>query len=80
MSKRPINVEVTLDEVRGDQTRLIKKFVKKVKKSGILDEYKERMYFEKKSDKRRRKKKLSKRKVRRLEEEKRKKHDIYKRK
>lgn len=78
MSKRPINVEVTLDEVRGDQTRLIKKFVKKTKKSGILDEYKERMYFEKKSDKRRRKKKLSKRKVRRLEEEKRKKLDIYK--
>jgi len=78
MSKKPINVEVTLDEVRGDQVRLIKRFVKKVKKSGIIDEYKERMYFEKKSDKRRRKKKLSKRKVRRLEEAKRKKHDIYK--
>ncbi len=46
MSKRPINVEVTLDEVRGDQIRLIKRFVKKTKKSGIIDEYKERMYFE----------------------------------
>ena len=78
MSKRPINVEVTLDDVRGDQVRLIKRFVKKTKKSGIIDEYKERMYFEKKSDKRRRKKKLAKRKVRRLEEEKRKKLDIYK--
>ena len=78
MSKRPINVEVRLEEVRGDQVRLIKRFVKKTKKSGILDEYKERMFFEKKSDKKRRKKKLSKRKVRRLEEEKRKKLDIYK--
>lgn len=78
MSNKPVNVEVRLEEVRGDQIRLIKRFVKKTKKSGILDEYKERMFFEKKSDKKRRKKKLSKRKVRRLEEEKRKKLDIYK--
>ncbi len=78
MSNRPINVEVRLEETRGDQIRLIKKFIKKTKKSGIIDEYKERMYFEKASDKKRRKKKLSKRKVRRLEEEKRKKLDIYK--
>ena len=35
MSK-PKNLEVTLQQCRGDQTRLIKRFMKKFKKSGIM--------------------------------------------
>tara|TARA_R100000458_G_C8112540_1_gene134740 strand:+ start:291 stop:518 length:228 start_codon:yes stop_codon:yes gene_type:complete len=58
MSKT-VNVEVNLDEVRGDQNRLIKKFIKKVKKSKILEKYREKLYYEKPSDKKRRKKKQS---------------------
>jgi ribosomal protein S21 len=54
-----INVEVTLDEVRGDQNKLIKRFIKKVKKSKILERYREKLYYEKPSDKKRRKKKQS---------------------
>ena len=54
-----INVEVTLDEVRGDQNKLIKRFIKKVKKSKILERYREKLYYEKPSDKKRRKKKHS---------------------
>ena len=49
-----VNVEVTLNEVRGDTNRLIRKFIKKVKKEGILENYRERMYYEKPSDKKRR--------------------------
>jgi ribosomal protein S21 len=51
---RAINVEVTLDEVKGNQTRLIKKFIKKCKKEKIIEEFRENAYFEKPSTKRRR--------------------------
>ena len=51
-----INVEVTLDEVRGDQNRLIKKFIKKVKKERIIEDYLERRRYIKPSKKRRIKK------------------------
>jgi small subunit ribosomal protein S21 len=50
------NLEVTLRQCKGDQTKLIKRFIKKFKKSGILDEIKNRRFFEKPSVKRRRKK------------------------
>jgi len=54
---RSVNVSVSLRETRGDSNRLIRKFIKKVKKERILDEYRERMYYEKPSAKRRRLKK-----------------------
>tara|TARA_R100001509_G_scaffold57802_1_gene31846 strand:- start:218 stop:436 length:219 start_codon:yes stop_codon:yes gene_type:complete len=50
------NLEVTLQQCKGDQTRLIKRFMKKFKKSGIMDELRDRRYYQKESDKRRRKK------------------------
>ena len=59
MSKS-VNVEVSLAEVGGNQARLIKKFIKKVKKERILEDYLDRMYYEKPSSKRR-KEKLKKR-------------------
>tara|TARA_R110000824_G_scaffold103901_6_gene246678 strand:- start:171 stop:380 length:210 start_codon:yes stop_codon:yes gene_type:complete len=49
----PINVEVTLEECRGDQARLIKKFIKKVKKEKIIEHYLEGRVYKKPSEKRR---------------------------
>ena len=51
MSK-PFNVEVNLREVRGDVGKLIRKFMKKVKKERILEDYLDRMYYEKPSSNR----------------------------
>ena len=51
---KPVNVEVSLKDVRGNTDRLIKRFIKKVKKEKIIDKVKERMYYEKPSAKRRR--------------------------
>jgi len=74
--KRAVNVEVTLREVRGDQNKLIKKFVKKVKKLDILKEYRERRFYEKPSAKRRRLKKRKIENARKAEQERNKKLDI----
>jgi len=54
--KRPVNVEVTLKEVKGDVSRLIRKFMKKVKKERILEDYLDRRFYEKPSAKKRREK------------------------
>jgi len=54
-----VNVKVSIEETRGDINRLIKKFNKKVKKERILEQYRDRMYYEKPS-KRRRKEKIRK--------------------
>lgn len=50
------NAEVRLKEGESLE-RLIKRFRKKVSKSGCLQKYKEKMFFEKKSDKKRKYKK-----------------------
>ena len=59
MAKKAINVEV---EPRRNEAieRTLKRFTKKVKKEKILEEYRNRMYYEKPSAKRRRLKKLRK--------------------
>lgn len=50
-------LEVSIKEVNGDTTKLIKKFCKKVRKEEILKPfYRRLMYFETKSQKRRQKK------------------------
>jgi len=74
--KRAVNVEVTLREVRGDQGKLIRRFIKKVKKSGVLEEYRERRFYEKPSAKRRRLKKRKIENARKAQEERNKKLDI----
>jgi len=49
---------------------MIKRFIKKVKKEGIQDEWREKfMFFEKPTDKRRRKKKERNRVLKRLQRE-----------
>jgi len=54
---RPIYVEVVAQTRYLDENeRLIRKFIRKTKKSGLLDEVKNRRYYEKPSVKKRRKK------------------------
>ena len=50
------NVQVTLKEVRGDQNKLIRKFIKKCKKERIIEDYLDRRFHEKRSTKKRREK------------------------
>jgi ribosomal protein S21 len=51
---KPVNVEITLRSVKGNQDRLLKRFMKKVKKERIIEEIKDRRHYEKPSAKRRR--------------------------
>jgi ribosomal protein S21 len=71
-----INVKVTLRETKGDVTRMIKKFIKKCKKNRIVEECRDRRFFEKPSKKRRRAAKLKKKNARKAELERNKKLDI----
>ena len=73
---RAINVEVTLNEVRGDTNRLIKKFIKKVKKERVIEKYLNKRFHEKPSTKKRRQKKQKLNNARKSEEERNKKLDI----
>ena len=49
-----VNVEVKLKDTRGNFERMLKRFIKKVKKEKIIDTYKERRFYEKPSAKKRR--------------------------
>ena len=53
-----VNVEVFARR-NEDTERLIKRFSRKVRKEGIMEEFRERMYHEKPSDKKRRLRKRS---------------------
>ena len=64
-----INVEVELRE-RESTERLIRRFIKKVKKEGVLEEYRDRRYFKKKSDVKRLEKRRQKRLARQAQIEK----------
>ena len=57
---KPVNVEVTLRPGEHPE-RMIKRFIRKVKKSGLMEEYRNRRFHEKKSDKNRRIKQARKR-------------------
>ena len=60
--RTPVHVEVKIYD-QSQVERMIKKFTRKCKKSGLFEELKERRYFKKKSvknkEKRERKRKLS---------------------
>ena len=55
MSK-PINVEITPRRNEAVE-RLIKRFAKKVKKERVIEQYREKMFYEKPSERNRRRKK-----------------------
>ena len=77
MGKRKVvNAEVTLKDVKGNPHRLIKKFIKKVKKARLVDECRDRMYYEKPSAKRRRLKKRKLENARKAQRERNKKLNI----
>ena len=77
MSKRkPVNVEVSLKEVRGDVNKLIRRFMKKVKKERIIEDYLDKRFYEKPSAKRRREKLKKIRNAQKAEKERNKKLDI----
>ena len=66
---KPVHVEVTPRKNESPE-KMIKRFIKKVKKEGIQDEWREKfMFFEKPTDKRRRKKKERNRVLKRLQRE-----------
>ena len=75
-SRRAINVEVRLEEVRGDQNRLIRKFMKKVKKERVIEDYLDRRFYEKPSVKKRKAKIKAKAAARKAEAERNKELDI----
>ena len=57
---KPVNVEVTLRPGEHPE-RMIKRFIRKVKKSGLMEEHRNRRFHEKRSDKNRRIKQARKR-------------------
>jgi len=58
--RTPINVEIEIYS-QDELERMIKKFSRKVKKCGILDEVRDRRYFEKPSSKKNRRNRKKKR-------------------
>jgi ribosomal protein S21 len=69
MANKVINVEVSLSEVRRDQNKLIRKFIKKCKKERILEDYLDRRFYVKPSVRRRREKLKKLRNIKKLEAE-----------
>jgi len=67
--ERPVNVEVHIRETKGDINKLIRKFMKKVKKERILEDYLDKRFYEKPSVKRRREKMRKLRNARKAEAE-----------
>lgn len=51
--KKKNNFSVTAKECRGNAERMIRKFIRKTKKEGILDEVRERRFHKKPSIKKR---------------------------
>ena len=51
--KNSVHVKVSLRETNGDFNRMLRKFIKKVKKERIIDDYLDKVYYEKPSSKRR---------------------------
>ena len=75
-NKKAVNVSVHIRETKGDITKLIRKFMKKVKKERILEDYLDRRFYEKPSSKKRREKAKKIRNARKAEQERNQKLDI----
>lgn len=65
MSRKAANVKVTSRECRGNQERMIRRFIKKCKKEKIIEQVRDRRYYKKPSDKKREdRKKAERRRIR----------------
>ena len=68
MSRRKsCNAVVNARECRGNHEKMIRKFLKKVKRSGLMEELRERRYYMKPSEKKRRQRAKAERNRRREE-------------
>ena len=67
--KHVVNVQVDIRETKGDINKLIRKFMKKVKKERIIENYLDRQFYEKPSDRRRKEKIKKIRNARKAEQE-----------
>lgn len=70
MSKHPVNVSVRPRGKNDTQQRMIKRFMKKVKKYKVLETYREKLRYTKPSEKRRKERKKRDRILKKLEEQK----------
>jgi small subunit ribosomal protein S21 len=70
VGKKAVNVSVKARECRGNHERMIRKFIKKTKKSKIVEQVRERRYYKKPSVKKKEKRERASR-TRRREEQKR---------
>jgi ribosomal protein S21 len=55
MGKKGAHAVVTSKECRGNHERMIRKFIKKVKRQRIIEQVRERKYFKSKGEKRKEK-------------------------
>jgi len=69
MSKKPVNISVKPRGRNDTPQRMIKRFLKKVKKFKILETYRENLRYSKPSEKRRERKKRRKQVLKKLAEE-----------
>ena len=67
--KHVVNVQVDIRETKGDINKLIRKFMKKVKKERIIENYLDRQFYEKPSVRRRKEKIKKIRNARKAEQE-----------
>ena len=67
--KHVVNVQVDIRETNGDINKLIRKFMKKVKKERIIENYLDRQFYEKPSVRRRKEKIKKIRNARKAEQE-----------
>ena len=67
--KHVVNAVVHIRETKGDINKLIRKFMKKVKKERILEDYLDKRFYEKPSVKKRREKAKKLRNARKAEQE-----------
>ena len=74
--KHVVNVQVDIRETKGDINKLIRKFMKKVKKERIIENYLDRQFYEKPSVRRRKEKIKKIRNARKAERERNQKLDI----
>jgi len=69
MSKHPVNVSIRPRGRNDNPMRMIKRFMKKVKKYKVLETYRETLRYEKPSDKKRKARKRRDKVIKKLAEE-----------
>jgi|TARA_R100001163_G_C4911010_1_gene95379 ribosomal protein S21 len=61
MKKKPANVSVKLRQCNGNVEKMIRRFIKKTKKEGIIEQVRDRRYYKKPSEAKREKRRRAER-------------------